>query len=49
MNNKISLDLDYFENTILYKILTDQSYLNLIIDKLASIDYEYNEASNQFI
>lgn len=34
MNNKISLDLDYFENIILYKILTDQSYLNLIIDKL---------------
>lgn len=34
MQNKISLDLDYFENIVLYKILTDPSYLNSIIDKL---------------
>lgn len=34
MHSKISLDLDYFENIILYKILTDSSYLNSIIDKL---------------
>ena len=34
MHSKISLDLDYFENIVLYKILTDSSYLNSIIDKL---------------
>lgn len=34
MQSKISLDLDYFENIVLYKILTDPSYLNSIIDKL---------------
>ena len=37
-----------------YKSLTDFCKANmidknLIIDKLASIDYEYNEASNKFI
>ena len=32
--NKITLDLDYFENIVIYKTLTDSSYLNSIIDKL---------------
>lgn len=49
MSTNVKLNLDYFENVILFKLLSDNRYAGLVIDKLKPTYFNNNDNKNIFI